>query len=117
MRTRRQYVRLNWDILGIRSALEFVFVFTPYRHVPLDRLTAALPWHLPFNIPQDSLAFCILLGYLSSSMMDSAAMQEKLFGFPIPGWVKETIPQIPAVQQLVQNLTTKTVAGEPADRD
>ena len=105
MKSRSQYIgSSNWDILLIRFALEFAIIFIPYRHVPLDQLTANLPWHLPFHIPQDSGAFCFLLGYLSDSTTDWIAMQDKIFGVPIPSWVKETIPQLPQVQSMVNQL-------------
>ncbi len=68
LKSRKEYLKLNWDVLLIRSALEFAVVYFPYRHVPMDTFTATL--HIPFHIPQDSAVVSFLLGFLSDSTMD-----------------------------------------------
>src|SRR5262249_21153214 len=40
VKTRKQYLLLNWDVLLIRSALEFVIIFYPYRHVDPNTIMA-----------------------------------------------------------------------------
>ena len=107
VRSRRQYLFLNWDILAIRTALEFALVYIPYRHIPIDTLTAGFSWHMPFHIPQDSAVLSFLLGYMSDSTTDWIAMQDTIFKIPIPSWIKETIPHLPQVQVMVATLEVK----------
>jgi len=100
MKSKRQYVYQNWDILLIRAVLEFIIVYFPYRHSSL--FATYLPkW---FNLIPGSWVIVLALGFLSDSLMDWLAGKDKVFGVPVPGFIKETIPQLPAVQQLVADL-------------
>lgn len=111
LRTRRQYLRLNWDILTIRYILEFAIVYYPFRHVEMNSLFAMFGWHIPFHIPDSAISF-FLLGYMSDSLMDWFAMQDKIMGITIPNIVKETVPHLPAAASLVEKLKQKKLNGD-----
>jgi hypothetical protein len=114
MGSRTEYLKLNWDVLLIRSALEFAFIFYPYRHVPLASLLSFTGWNIPFAIPQSAVTVFIL-GFFSDAMMDWAAMQDKLFGkIPVPSWIKETIPQLPENVKLQKAIGKAVDAAEEA---
>jgi hypothetical protein len=98
--TKASYFRANWIPLLIRAFIEFAVVYTPYRHVPSDKIISAFGWNIPFHVPQ-SWVVSASLGYLSDSLMDWGLMQEKILGITVPSFIKETIPQLPQVTVLV----------------
>ena len=110
LKNRREYFYLNWDILTIRYVLEFALVYYPFRHVPMDSLFSMFGWNVPFHIPNSAISF-LLLGYMSDSVMDWFAMQDKLMGIPIPAIVKETVPHLPEAQQLAKKLIEQKANG------
>jgi hypothetical protein len=95
-----QYFTINWVPLLIRTFIEFVVIYTPYRDIPSDKIIAAFGWNIPLKIPQ-SWVVAAALGYLSDSLMDWGAMQEKILGIKVPSFIKETIPHLPEVQAVV----------------
>ena len=105
MKSRRQYIAQNWDILLIRTVLEFIVVYFPYRHAGLFATYLPKWWNL---IPS-SWVLSLALGFLSDSLMDWIAGQDKVLGIPVPSFIKETIPQLPQVQALVANLEASGV--------
>lgn len=115
LKTRRQYVRLNWDILLNRTILEFAIVYYPFRHIDINTLFGMFGWNMPFHVPNSAISF-FLLGYLSDSLMDWFAMQDKLMGIKIPDIVKETVPHLPEAATLVEKLKQKKLNGN-AEQD
>lgn len=104
-----QFFGQNWITLLFRSALEFVFPFYVYRHTDpavLSSWIAKVGVNIPFRIPQ-SLVVAFLLGLFSDMLMDWLAMQDSVAGIKIPSWLKENIPQLPEVKQLVDSLNPK----------
>lgn len=98
------FFALNWVTILFRSVVEFGVVLYPYRHVDINSLIAKLGW-LPdsVRIPQ-SIVVAFFLGLFSDMIMDWVVMQDKIFGIPIPKALKETIPQLPAVKEVIANL-------------
>jgi hypothetical protein len=75
----------------------------PYRHFDTDKIVSAIGWNIPFHIPQNWVVSAFL-GYLSDSIMDWVVMQDKIAGIKVPALIKETIPQLLAVQTIVATL-------------
>lgn len=104
--TKRQFFRKNWVVLLIRSFFEFAAVFMPYRHADTDAIARSFGWTMPFHIPQ-SWVVSALFGYFSDSIVDWITMQEKIMGIPIPKFVKENIPQLTIVTNVVALIRQK----------
>jgi len=94
---------MNWVTLLYRSVFEVGLVFYPYRHVDVNSLIDKLGWNLPIQIPQ-SLWVAFFLGILSDYLMDWIVLQEKIGPFKVPSFLKENIPQLPEVKQLVDQM-------------
>lgn len=101
LKNRRQYIYTNWDIILIRTAIEFAVIYYPYRHADLNMLVAKLGWSLPFKIPQAGVV-AFGLGFLADFLLDWITMQDKILGISMPAWLKETVPQLPQVQQVIE---------------
>jgi hypothetical protein len=98
--SKSHFFAYNWVPLTIRTFIEFGFIFAPWRSIGTDGMMALFGWHVPFPVPHGWVAASIL-GYLSDSMMDWAAMQKKILGITVPDIIKETIPQLAVVTQIV----------------
>ena len=101
--SKQDYFKSNWVPLLIRSFIEFVIVFMPYRHFDTDKIVSAIGWNIPFHIPQNWVVSAFL-GYLSDSIMDWVVMQDKIAGITVPKLIKETIPQLLVVQNIVATI-------------
>jgi len=99
LKTRRQYVYRNWDILTIRIAIETVLVYYPWRHGDLPAIFAHFGWSVPFTIPNGGFA-AAGLGYLSDSAIDWLSTWSKA-----PMWIRENVPQLPLVIQTTEQTT------------
>jgi len=93
----------NWVTILYRSVFEVGLVFYPYRHFDINSLIDKLGWNLPIQVPQ-SLLVAFFLGVLSDYLMDWIVMQDKIGPIKIPGFLKENIPQLPEVKQLVDQM-------------
>lgn len=101
-----EFFSRNWITLIFRGAIEFCLIFWPYRHNWADLVIAKLGWNFHVHVPQ-SLVLAFLLGLASDMLMDWAVMQDSIAGVKIPVKLKENIPQLPQVQQLVSQLGEK----------
>jgi hypothetical protein len=104
-----QYFRLNWVTLLLRMVIEWIVFFYPYRFASaaqLNWIIQRLGWSFPFEVKR-GLVGDLSLGIVSSMLLDTLAMRQTIFGITIPKLIKETIPQLPEVQQLVQHLNAK----------
>lgn len=102
LKSRREYLYINWDILVYRAGLEFILIYFPYRHQDVvSGWLASFGWHLPFQLPQAAILF-VMLGLMSDYMLDWIAGHDKVFGMTIPKFLKEQIPQIPEVQGVLK---------------
>ena len=103
------FFAMNWVTLLFRAIIEWGVCLWPYRSASaqwVNSLIAHIGINVPFQIPSHrGLAGCFFLGVFSDMVLDWVTMQDKIFGIPIPKAVKETIPQLPQVQQLVSTLT------------
>ena len=116
MRSRTEYIQRNWDVLLIRTALEFALIFWPYRHVPIASLLAFTGWNMPFAVPQSAVV-SFFLGFISDAMMDWLALQDSFLKFPIPSWIKETIPQLPHIDVVMRHVESTNAAGTTTSVD
>jgi len=110
LKTRREYIYANWDILLIRTALEFAAFYYPYRHVDVNALVAKLGWPMPFKIPQAAVV-AFGLGFIADFLLDWLTMQDKILGIPMPAWLKETVPQLPHVQAVIETAALEKQAN------
>jgi hypothetical protein len=76
--TRRGYLYANWDVLGIRTALESV-VFWIWRHHLLSQLVALFGYSIPdkISIPVHPMV-AFILGYIVDSLVDWASTSPKV---------------------------------------
>jgi hypothetical protein len=108
IKTRRQYILLNWVPLLIRIMFESLFFFA-YRHYTMLTQAPWFPdWAPHWNLPQYGVIFAPF-GYLSDSILDWVSQQPK-----VPAWIKA---QIPAVPQAVVAKVTTTTTIEPVDEN
>ena len=103
-KSRRQYLKQNWDILLVRTVIALIAVYFPYRHS--DVFVGYLPKWMGL-IPTSAIV-PLALGYMSDSTLDWLLGKDKIFGVPIPAFIKETVPQLPAVQNMVAQLGDKS---------
>ena len=99
IKSRRQYIYQNWDILLIRIGIEMVAIYYPWRHGDLPAIFAHFGWTVPFTIPKGGMA-AAGLGYLSDSGLDWLGSWSKA-----PVWLRENIPQLPFVIQTTDQTT------------
>src|SRR5271155_5072306 len=98
-KSRWQYLRNNWVTLLIRTVIEFVLIFYPYRHFSMGAIAGWFGWHLPFDVPQSGFgAFC--LGFLSDGLLDWLGTLQTIpkTNIAIPAWIKEQIPPLNGAQ-------------------
>lgn len=109
--TIKAFFALNWITILYRSVLEFGLILYPYRHMDINSLIDKIGW-LPdsIRIPQ-SVVLAFFLGLFSDYLMDWIAMQDSIAGFKIPKFLKESIPQLPAVKQLVDTMAAAKQAN------
>jgi hypothetical protein len=101
IKTRRDFVYRNWDVLSVRAAIEGLGIFYPYRHFGI---VGILGW---FHIvaPQwvsflfgsgeaSGAVVTIAVGYAADSALDAFSQWSKLPAW-VAKWMKENIPQAP----------------------
>ena len=111
IKTRRAFLVANWDILLIRTAMEFVFYYV-LRHVNSGNLAGFFHIPLPSFIPADShmpMVGMFFSGYFSDSGLDWVSQWSKL-----PQWaqkmIKENVPDLQTVIQVTKQTTvTETI--------
>ena len=101
IKSRRQYLYQNWDILTIRFAIESATIFYPWRHGDLPGIFQHFGWTLWFKIPDGAIA-ASGLGYLADSGLDWISTFSKA-----PQWLKENIPQLPIVVTSTEQTTVQ----------
>jgi hypothetical protein len=123
---RRTFIWRNWVPILIRSVLEFVFIFYPYREFDINTIISKFGWHLPFLIPQ-SVVVAFLFGFFSDALLDWLLTLQTFPGttWPIPTWIKEQVPPLTSVSEktVVQRTqtdevtVTKTITPNPPVAD
>jgi hypothetical protein len=107
----RQFFAINWIPLLYRSVVEWLIFFYAYRFWQASSIQWAISkfgLNIPFQVPEHrGLWGCLGTGIISSSLLDLLAMQDKIFGIPIPKFIKEQILTLPEVQQFVNTLGPK----------
>jgi hypothetical protein len=102
IKTRKDFIWKNWDVLSIRAAIECLVVFYPWRHIALATI---LSW---FHIDASSgwlseiistggasgPIAAIALGYASDSTLDALSQWSKLPAW-LARWMRENIPPAP----------------------
>ena len=112
LRTRRQYLSQNWDILTVRAGIELIFLWI-YLHQPaVSQFLGNFHIALPFMVPVFGFG-CFTLGLLCDFLMDWIAMQEKVLGIPVPSWLKEFVPRLPQLEIVVASLQISAKSGIP----
>jgi hypothetical protein len=104
-----QYFKLNWVVLIFRAAVEWGLILWPYRSWSATTIQWALQKMsipIPFQIPaRRGLTGAFFAGMVASSLLDWLMMQNWTKNIPIVNFLlRENIPQLPEVQQLVQHL-------------
>lgn len=76
--SRRAYLYANWDVLGIRAALES-FIFWVWRHHLIGVVVAYFGYNIPekISIPVNPIVGFIL-GYFADSLVDWASTSPKV---------------------------------------
>lgn len=98
IKTRWEYVNLNWDTILIRGVLEFLVIFYPWRHFSTAEIAHFFGWNIgTWSLP-DNPVVATLLGFASDSLLDWLAVSQKLPSF-LQKWLSENVPQLPANQQ------------------
>jgi hypothetical protein len=88
IKSRREYLKSNWDVLLIRVAIEAP-IFYIFRHYDTNTILAFFTqWRTPFQIPQGAMT-SFMLGYLSDSLLDWFGTSKVA-----PDWLKENIPNV-----------------------
>jgi hypothetical protein len=107
VKTRREYVAHNWDILAIRAGAEMALVFYVWRHHLIGAVVALTGWTLPdwTAIPQSPMG-AFALGFVADGLLNWALKSPK-----VPDWAKE---RIPALNGLSQSLQTAAAANVKA---
>ena len=112
LKSRRQYLSQNWDILLYRGAIEYVFLFFYLHQALLAELLGLIHVKPPFVIPVFGFG-CFALGLLCDFCMDWIAMQDRVLGIPVPSWIKEFVPRLPQLEIVVANLQISAKADIP----
>jgi hypothetical protein len=111
VKTIGEFFTINWVKLLFRAAIEWGIVLWPYRSASGDWLQTVigkLGVNLPFQIPSHrGLAGCFFAGVCAELVLDWVLGKQSILGIPIPAMLKEQIPQLPQVTQLVDTLTPK----------
>jgi hypothetical protein len=129
IKSRRQFIRANLDVLSIRAALEGLIIYYPWRHIALATIlgwfhidaTSGWPSEIIGTGIANGLVAAIGLGYASDSALDGLSQWSKLPAW-LSRWMKENIPPVPA--SLAQTSATdiramgqKSSAGIAADKE
>jgi hypothetical protein len=107
VKSKREYFSLNWVVLLYRFTFESVLLWG-YRYPDLDPLKGlGIPGADKIHFPRmtQSLVLAFFGGLAASSLLDYILGRDKIFGIPIPSVVKEFIPQLPQVQELVSTIS------------
>ena len=94
------YFVTNWVVIVQRLAFESLFLFL-YRHPDFP---SQLGLHFTLPLAKQSLVLAFFGGFFADAILDWIAMQNTLLGITIPSWIKESIPQLPQVQNFVAGL-------------
>jgi hypothetical protein len=86
--SRWAYFKANLDLIAVRTVLEFIFIYYPFRHFGVSWLLGIFGWHPTVPI-QGGFVTSLALGYLSDSMLDWIGTQPW-----VPNLLKETIPLV-----------------------
>jgi hypothetical protein len=116
LRSRRQYLAQNWDILIYRGVIEFGFLWAYLHQEQLGQLLALVHVFLSFRIPVFGFG-CFALGLLCDFTMDWIAMQDRVLGIPVPSWIKEFVPRLPQLEIVVANLQISAKGDIPPPHD
>lgn len=113
LRTRWEYVQLNWDILAIRFLFEAILIYMPWRHIgPQDILKFfGQTWQWPFA-GSSGPGMYFVLGIAADSLFNAVSKSKKLPSW-LTQWIQEKVPQI-TTGKLVGKVETKT-KFTPAD--
>ena len=97
IKSRRDFVTTNWDILTIRIILEFPIYFI-WRHYTMAQI---MTWfHLTMTFPflngssQGGPFAYFILGFASDTIADWISTSDSIPGW-LKGWIKEQIPEVP----------------------
>src|SRR5579863_9748542 len=95
LKTRWDYVNMNWDIFLIRQIPDLV-IYTIWRHVSLnDILTLAhIPWKMGIS-GESGFVGALAVGF-SADVLMASALKTKYVPDVIRQWVQERIPELPA---------------------
>lgn len=111
-KTRWGYVRINFVPILIRTLIELVLIYLPYRHFDLSSLFLKFGWNIPFAIPQSAFG-AGTLGFVSDALLDWLGTLQTFPGstIEIPQWLKDQIPPLAAMTQktVVQHTQTDEV--------
>jgi hypothetical protein len=100
--TRRAYIYQNWDILAFRSVLEFILVYTPFRHYSPNQLLtvfhvdlSGVSWLSFLQTPVESPVSFLFLGIGADGMFDwfvDWASRSPKVPQPVRNWLTENVP-------------------------
>lgn len=99
------FFALNWVVLLFRAVIEWGIFLWPYRSASNSFLQSIVHkvWSsFPFQLPQHrGLVGCFFLGIGADFLLDWVTGQSWIDSVPILRLLKENIPQLPKVQQLI----------------
>ncbi len=98
IKSRREYVRQNWDIFLIRFAVEIIF-YTAWRHLSLNELLTLtkISYQLPVQSGGPSgggPVAAFFLGFGADALIGVASHWDKL-PEKLRQWIQERIPEVP----------------------
>lgn len=98
IKSRREYVRQNWDVFLIRFAVEISF-YAIWRHVSLNEILTLTK--IPYQLPAQSggpgaggPVAAFFLGFGADSLIGVASHWNKL-PEKLRQWIQERIPEVP----------------------
>lgn len=102
IKSRRAFLYANWDILAIRSTVEFILIFYPLRHLNMGTLASLMHFTLPSWIPTDGHLGAwgfFACGIASDVLLDWIGENDKVPNV-IRQFIKENVPNVPAAVAL-----------------
>jgi hypothetical protein len=109
IKSRRAYIKANWDIFLIRFIAEWILIYYPYRHYSLnDVLTFFhVGYQLPISMGNSPIA-TIALGTGSDVILNTFAKWQGAPSWlqPVQAFILERIPQVPMEQVAIVKTTT-----------
>jgi hypothetical protein len=116
LRSRRDYLYLNWDALLYRVGLELGLIYWPMRHYRTVEAWTGNRVHV--TVPQFWIVF-FLLGIFADALLDWFFTLDRvpIFGWPIPAWLKEDLPALALTLSDGTMLVLPNKAGLPAAVD